>query len=187
MKHWVGKMSFDISWQTVAVDETSCWQNVGLVNCHSLTNCRCWRRNTPSSSNWVTLVVQTLEWFGQRITQQIFPGKQGNYCIYTNWTTKSFSKSVSSKAFICLKCFWHCIAESVLSDQTYASCMVVAAFSRNCNNGEIITKKSREKVGKIATFYYGLENGMSGKLSRESDGRECCSREKDVAPILWHF
>ena len=70
----------------------------------------------------------------------------------------------------------------MVSDQTYASCMVVAAFSRNCNNGEIITKKSREKVGKIATFYYGLENVMSGKLSRESDGRECCSREKDVAP-----
>ena len=38
-------------------------------------------------------------------------------------------------------------------------------------------------VGKSAAFYYGLENGRSGKSSRESDGLETCSREKDVASI----
>ena len=39
-------------------------------------------------------------------------------------------------------------------------------------------------VRKSAAFYYGLENGRSGKLSRESDGLETYSREKDVAPNL---
>ena len=32
--------------------------------------------------------------------------------------------------------------------------------------------KGREKVGKIAPFSYGLENGRRGKLSPESDGLE---------------
>ena len=42
--------------------------------------------------------------------------------------------------------------------------------------------KAGKLVGKIATFYYGLDFCRSGKLSRESDGLETCSREKDVAP-----
>ena len=37
-------------------------------------------------------------------------------------------------------------------------------------------------VGKIAAYYYGLDCGRSGKLSRESDSLETFSREKDVAP-----
>ena len=47
---------------------------------------------------------------------------------------------------------------------------------------KIIQNISLEKVWKIASFYYGLESGRSGKLSLESDGLESCSREKDVAP-----
>ena len=54
----------------------------------------------------------------------------------------------------------------------------------DCNNClRIIKNKCLEKVGKIAAFHYGRENGRSGKLSRESDGLETCSLEKDVAPI----
>ena len=56
----------------------------------------------------------------------------------------------------------------------------------DCNNClRIIKNKCLEKVGKIAAFHYGRENGRSGKLSRESDGLETCSLEKDVAPVFF--
>ena len=34
----------------------------------------------------------------------------------------------------------------------------------------------------MAEFSYGLENGRSGKLSRENDCLDICSWEKDVVP-----
>ena len=38
-------------------------------------------------------------------------------------------------------------------------------------------------VGKIETFSYGLENGWSVKLSRETDSWESCGLDKDMAPL----
>ena len=47
------------------------------------------------------------------------------------------------------------------------------------------SRKVGKLVGKIATFYYGLDSCRSGKLSRENNSLETCSREKDVAPKKW--
>ena len=58
-----------------------------------------------------------------------------------------------------------------------ARCVSVFFFSLPA-----FSRKVGKLVGKIATFYYGLDSCRYGKLSRENNSLETCSREKDVAP-----
>ena len=66
--------------------------------------------------------------------------------------------------------------------------MALIVKTLECNELDVAPAFSRNEVwklvGKIATFYYGLDCSRSGKLSRENDGLESCSREKDVAPSV---